>query len=71
MFNVQGGSENRVLNEVKKVDGIEEANISYGPYDIAAKIRTDYMKDLKNLIKNKLRQISGVRLTSTLILVEE
>lgn len=71
MFNVQSGSENHVLTKVKKVDGVEEAYISFGSYDIAAKLKTDYMEDLNDLIRNKLRQISGVRNTSSLVLVEK
>ena len=70
MFNVQSGFENRVLNTVKKVDGVEEAYISYGVYDIPAKLRTYTMDDLKDIIQNKLRQINGVRATSSLILFE-
>ena len=71
MFNVQSGSENKVLNTVKKVEGVEEAYISFGVYDIAAKLRTDYIDDLKDIIQNKLRQITGVRSTSSLVLVEK
>ena len=70
MLNVQSGFEHRVLNTVKKVDGVEEAYISYGVYDIAAKVRTYCMDDLKDLIQNKLRQINGVMATSSMILVE-
>ena len=50
---------------------MEEAYISFGVYDIAAKLRTDYIDDLKEIIQNKLRQISGVRSTSSLVLVEK
>jgi DNA-binding Lrp family transcriptional regulator len=71
LFNVQSGLKNQVLNAVKKVEGVEEAYISFGVYDIAAKLRIDYMEDLKKVIQNKLRQIDGVRLTSSLVLVEE
>ena len=70
MLNVQSGFENRVLNTVRKVDGIEEAYISYGVYDIAAKLRTYHMDELKDIIQNKIRQIKGVSATSSMILVE-
>jgi DNA-binding Lrp family transcriptional regulator len=70
LFNVQSGLENKVLKTVKKVEGVEEAYISFGVYDIAAKLRTDYMADLKGIIQTKLRQIPGVRSTSSLVLVE-
>ena len=71
LFHVASGSETQVLKNVKKVEEVEEAYISYGPYDIEAKIRTDYLDDLKKVIRNDLRKINGVRSTSSLILVEE
>ena len=71
MFNVESGFEDHVLEKVKKVEGVEEAYISYGIYDIAAKVRADSMDNLKKVITNRLRQIANVRSTLTLILVEE
>jgi DNA-binding Lrp family transcriptional regulator len=71
LFHVQSGSENKVLKTVKKVEGVEEAYLSYGQYDIEAKLRTDYKEDLKRVIKNNFKKINGVRSTSSLILVEE
>lgn len=71
LFHVSSGSERKVLKNVKKVEEVEEAHISFGPYDIEAMIRTDYMDDLKKIIRDNLRKINGVRSTSSLILVEE
>ena len=71
LFNVESGSENYVLKNVKKVEGVEEANITYGVYDIAVKVRADSMDALKDLISNQLRLIKKVRTTLSLILIEE
>lgn len=70
LFNVESGSENHVLENVKKVEGVEEAYISYGVYDIAAKVSAVSMAALKEIITGKLRKISKVRSTLTLLLVE-
>ena len=71
MFHVQSGSENQVLKNVKKVEGVEEAYISYGSYDIEARLRNDYLPDLKKVINSNLRKIIGVRSISSLILAEK
>ena len=55
---------------MKKVEGVEEAYISYGVYDIAAKVSAVSMAALKEIITGKLRKISKVRSTLTLLLVE-
>jgi DNA-binding Lrp family transcriptional regulator len=71
LFNVESGFEDHVLEKTKKIEGVEEAYISYGIYDIAAKVRADSMDNLKEVITNRLRQIANVRSTLTLILVEK
>ena len=71
LFNIESGSENQVLKDIKKIEGVEEAYISYGVYDLVVKIRADYMDDLKNIISNNLRKIKKVRSTVSLILIEE
>lgn len=71
MVNVESGFEDQVLEKIKKVEGVEEAYVSYGVYDIVTKIRADTMDDLKKIITNRLRQITNVRSTLTLILVKE
>jgi DNA-binding Lrp family transcriptional regulator len=71
LFNVESSSENQVLKDLKKVEGVEEAYISYGVYDIAVKARADSMGALKELISNRLRKINKVRSTLSLILIEE
>ncbi|MCW3998232.1 MAG: Lrp/AsnC ligand binding domain-containing protein [Candidatus Bathyarchaeota archaeon] len=71
LFNIESGSENQVLKNVKKVEGVEEAYISYGVYDLAVKVRADSMDALKDIISNRLRQIKKVRSTISLLLIEE
>ena len=70
LFNIESGSENQVLKEVKKIEGVEEAYISYGVYDLAVKVRASSMDDLKDIISKKLRPISQVKPTISLLLIE-
>ena len=69
-FNIESGSEKYVLEKVKKVQGVEEAFISYGAYDLAVRVRADSMEDLKDIISNKFRQTSKVRSTISLFIIE-
>ena len=71
LFSVSSGSEDQVLKDAKKVEGVKEVNISYGVYDLVVKIETDSMEHLKELITHHLRRIDNVRSTLTLILTEE
>ena len=71
LFGVSSGSEDQVLKDVQKVEGVKEVNISYGVYDLVVKIEADSMEQLKELISRHLRRIDNVRSTLTLILTEE
>ncbi len=71
LINVESGAEQEVVNELKRIEGIEEAYFSYGVYDIITKIKADSMESLKDLVTRKVRTISRVRSTLTLIMMEE
>lgn len=71
LINADIGSENKILDELKKINAVKEAHIVYGVYDVAAKIRADTMEQLKDIVTWKVRQLDSVRSTLTLILIEE
>ena len=71
LINVESGSEENILGEIKKIDGVEEAYYSYGVYDILIKVAADSMEKLRETVTGKVRTISRVRSTLTLIMTEE
>ncbi len=70
LINVESGFEDIVLKELKTVPGIEEAYFSYGVYDIITKVKADTMEQLKEMVTNRIRTLSKVRSTLTLIMME-
>ena len=71
LINVESGSEEEVLKQIKKIAGVEEAYYSYGVYDIIAKTKAETMEKLRETVTQKMRTISKVRSTLTLIIMEE
>jgi DNA-binding Lrp family transcriptional regulator len=71
LINVESGSEEEVLEQIKKIGGVEEAYYSYGVYDIIAKVKAETMVNLRETVTHKMRTISKVRSTLTLIMMEE
>ncbi|MCJ7761943.1 Lrp/AsnC ligand binding domain-containing protein [Candidatus Bathyarchaeota archaeon] len=71
LINVESGSEDEVLKELKRLEGVEEAYTSYGVYDLIAKIKADTMEQLKETVTRKIRALSKVRSTLTLIIIDE
>ena len=71
LINVESGSEDDVLKELKTIEGVEEAYFSYGVYDLITKIKADTMDKLKETVTRRIRTLSKVRSTLTLIMMEE
>ncbi len=70
LINVESGFEDEVLRELKSIEGVEEAYFSYGVYDIIAKLKSETMESLKDMVTKRIRSLSKVRSTLTLILME-
>jgi DNA-binding Lrp family transcriptional regulator len=71
LINAEIGSEEEVLKELKKVEGVVEAFVVYGVYDVVAKIKSDTMDKLKDLVTWHVRRLNKVRSTLTMIVVEQ
>ena len=71
LINVESGSEDEVLNDLKTVEGVEESYFSYGVYDVITKVKADSMDKLKEMVTRQIRTLSKVRSTLTLIIMEE
>jgi DNA-binding Lrp family transcriptional regulator len=71
LFNVEAGSEEKILQELTKIEEIQESYVSYGVYDLIARIKADSMEKLKDTVTHKIRTIKSVRSTLTLIMMEE
>ena len=70
LINAEIGSEDTVLKELKKVEGIEEAYSVYGVYDVIAKVRAESMDKIKSIVTWRIRRLSKVRSTLTMIVID-
>jgi len=70
LMNVQTGSEEKVLSEVRKVPNVKECHRVYGVYDLIAKVEADSMDGLKEIVTWKIRRLDGVSSTLTAIVME-
>jgi len=70
LLNVESGSEDPVVKQLREISIVEEAHVSYGVYDVIVKVSSDTMDEMKEAISHKIRNIKQVRSTLTLIIVE-
>jgi len=69
-MNIEVGSEEKVLKEVRKVPNVKECHRVYGIYDVIAKVEADSMDGLKEIITWKIRRLNGVRSTFTTLAMD-
>jgi DNA-binding Lrp family transcriptional regulator len=69
LLNAETGLESEVMNGLKGIEEVKEAHLVYGIYDIIARMETDSMRELKDVIAWKLRRLEKVRSTLTMIVI--
>ena len=69
-INADIGSEQEVLEQLRKMDGVKEAYMVYGVYDIVAKVDALTNDDLREVVTSKVRKLSKVRSTLTMMVIE-
>ena len=75
LLNSDLGSDESIIGEVKKT--LSDENLAYevqgvyGVYDIVLKLSSEDAEQLRSIITNKIRKISKVQSTLTMMVVEE
>ncbi|HET7390478.1 MAG TPA: Lrp/AsnC ligand binding domain-containing protein [Nitrososphaeraceae archaeon] len=70
LMNAELGSEDSIVGELRRLEGVKEVFQVYGVYDIVAQVESDTMEKVKETITWKLRKLNGVKSTLTMIVME-
>jgi DNA-binding Lrp family transcriptional regulator len=75
LLNSDLGSDESIINEVKQILADENIKFEvqgvYGVYDIILKLSSDDAENLRSIITNKIRKISKIQSTLTMMVIEE
>ena len=75
LLNSDLGSDESIIDEVKQIlaeeDVMSEVQGVYGIYDIVLKLSSDDSEKLRAIITDKVRKISKVQSTLTMMVIEE
>lgn len=64
------GEEKKVLEAMKKVDGVVDVRGVYGTYDVVVKVVAEDLDGLRKIVQNKIRRIPNIRSTLTFPVIE-
>jgi DNA-binding Lrp family transcriptional regulator len=67
MITCETGFEEPIIEEIKSIDGVTEVQSIFGAYDIILKIELPTVESLRDTITHKIRKISKIRTTTTVV----
>jgi DNA-binding Lrp family transcriptional regulator len=65
------GSEEKIIKDIAELPEVQEVRGTYGVHDIFVKVKSDTTQSLNNTMTNKIRKISGITSTVTLVVIED
>ncbi|KYC50139.1 MAG: AsnC family protein [Candidatus Methanofastidiosum methylothiophilum] len=69
LITVSIGKIKEVIESVKKIEGVVEADVITGPYDAIAKIKANDLGELTKTVIQQIHYIEGVIDTTTAIVI--
>lgn len=66
----ESGFDDYIIENLNKIFSVKEAHGTFGAYDIVAKLQAENLPKLENDISNKIRRISKINSTLTLLVNE-
>ncbi|MGB9636262.1 MAG: Lrp/AsnC family transcriptional regulator [Thermoplasmata archaeon] len=70
LIETEAGKLENVIAELKKKEGVKEANAITGPFDVIVKIETEHITEALQTIVHDIRKIDGVKSTETLVCIK-
>ncbi|HXF83804.1 MAG TPA: Lrp/AsnC ligand binding domain-containing protein [Anaerolineales bacterium] len=70
LIKIRTGEVKEVVRQLKKIEHVVEANMTFGPYDAVAVVESVDISTLGSLIANAIQPIPGVEQTLTCIAVD-
>lgn len=71
LISIRTGQLTDALRQIKRVEGISEANMTFGPYDAVAIVHAADIKALGKILSMDIQPIPGVLETITCLAVED
>jgi len=69
LVNTEIGAENQVLNNLRNIDGVEEAHGLWGVYDLIVNVKAPSMDELKEITK-RISEIGQINSKLTMLVSE-
>lgn len=70
LINIRTGDVKEVVKNLRRVQGVIEANMTFGPYDAVAVIETEDINGVGTILASAIQPIPGILDTLTCLAVD-
>jgi len=70
LIKIRAGEVNEVVKSLRKIEGVVEAHMTFGPFDAVAEVETADVTALGTITASMIQPISGVEQTLTCLAVD-
>lgn len=70
LINSEPGKEREIVELLRRIPEVKEANPVYGVYDIVAKVEAPSLEALKEVVTSKIRNLKQIKSTLTMMAME-
>ncbi len=71
LLSVDSGTDTEVINELKQIDNVKQIYEVYGAYDIIVMMEGNSQSIIKETVFEKVRQLTHIKSTLTMMVVED
>ena len=71
LLNTESGTQDKILESLKLVDGVQEAHALLGVYDLLVKIKARSIDKIKEITRSQIKSIAGVNSSLTLMVIQD
>lgn len=71
LIEIRTGEIREVVKQLRRVEGVIEANMTFGPYDAIAVVEAKDVNQIGHIMANSIQPIPGVLETMTCLAIED
>lgn len=71
LINVRNGEGMAVVRQLRRINEVEEAHFTFGPYDAVAVVNAESTRKVGSIVHDEIQPIPGVLETLTCLAVDE
>ena len=71
LIDIQTGEIKQVIRQLRRVDGVKDAHMTFGPHDAIAVVEAEGVGEIGRIMAEEIQPIPGVLETLTCLAVED